>query len=58
MSALAKESITKSELEKRILSLNDGSKLDFTEEYLKDLSVERLRHIFLYAKTMRISKPT
>ena len=58
MSALAKESITKSELKKRILSLNDGSKLDFAEKYLNNLSVERLKHIFLYAKTMRISKPT
>ncbi|HUV41057.1 MAG TPA: hypothetical protein VMW23_04635 [Sedimentisphaerales bacterium] len=58
MSALAKESITKSELEKRILSLNDGSRFDFTKEYLEHLSAERLRHIFLYAKTMRIKKPT
>ena len=46
----------KSELTRSILRLNDGSELDFRESYLKDLSVERLKHIRLYAETVRLRK--
>jgi len=55
-SALSKHYTIESKLKNRILSLNDGSELDFANAYLKDLSIERLRHILLYAETMRIKK--
>jgi len=37
------------ELERRIKSFRGRFKLDFTESYLKGLSVDRLRHILLAA---------
>ncbi len=55
-SALSKHYTIESKLKNRILSLNDGSELDFANAYLKDLSISRLKHILLYAETMRIKK--
>ena len=37
------------ELERRIKNFNGSFKLDFTQDYLKELSVDRLRHILLAA---------
>ena len=37
------------ELTRRIRSFRGRFKLDFTEDYLNDLSVDRLRHILLAA---------
>jgi len=39
----------KNELKKRIRSFHGRFKLDFTEDYLSRLSVEKLRHILLAA---------
>ncbi|UCC98866.1 MAG: hypothetical protein JSW66_03025 [Phycisphaerales bacterium] len=39
----------RSELERRIKSFKGRFKLDFTEDYLNKLSVDRLRHILLAA---------
>lgn len=46
----------RSELKRHILDLNDGSKLDFSESYLEDRSIKRLKHILSYAKTVRVTK--
>jgi hypothetical protein len=46
------ESVARSnraELTRRILRFKGSFKLDFTEDYLKRLSVDRLRHILLAA---------
>ena len=37
------------ELEKRIKNFNGRFRLDFTEDYLNNISVDRLRHILLAA---------
>jgi hypothetical protein len=39
----------KSELKKRIKNFKGRFKLDFTEDYLNNLSADRLRHILLAA---------
>ena len=39
----------KDELKKRIKNFKGRFRLDFTEDYLNNLSVERLRHILLAA---------
>ena len=39
----------RSELERRIRNFKGRFKLDFTEDYLNRLSVDRLRHILLAA---------
>jgi hypothetical protein len=39
----------RSELTRRIKNFKGRFKMDFTEDYLKKLSVERLRHILLAA---------
>lgn len=44
------------ELKKRIMSLRGRFKLDFSEEHLNSLSVDRLRHILLAA--LINTKPT
>ena len=41
--------LDRNELKKRIKSFRGRFKLDFTENYLDDLSVDRLRHILLAA---------
>ena len=47
--ASAIASLNRSELTKRIRNFRGRFKLDFTEAYLKKLSVDRLRHILLAA---------
>jgi hypothetical protein len=42
-------SLGKGELKRRIKNFHGRFKLDFTENYLNDLSVDRLRHILLAA---------
>jgi hypothetical protein len=42
-------SLGRSELKRRIRSFKGRFKLDFTEDYLNALSVDRLRHILLAA---------
>jgi len=42
-------SLGRNELKRRIKGFRGRFKLDFTENYLNDLSVERLRHILLAA---------
>ncbi len=39
----------RNELKKRIKNFRGRFKLDFTEDYLNNMSVERLRHILLAA---------
>jgi len=39
----------RSELKRRIKNFRGRFRLDFTEDYLNDLSVDRLRHILLAA---------
>ena len=39
----------RNELKRRIRNFNGRFKLDFTEDYLNKLSVDRLRHILLAA---------
>ena len=41
--------LNRNELKKRIRNFQGRFKLDFTEDYLDDLSVDRLRHILLAA---------
>ncbi len=41
--------LDRSELKRRIRNFRGRFKLDFTEDYLNALSVERLRHILLAA---------
>jgi len=42
-------SLGKSELKRRIRNFRGRFKLDFTEDYLNELTVDRLRHILLAA---------
>ncbi len=42
-------SLDRNELKRRIRNFRGGFRLDFTEEYLNNLSVDRLRHILLAA---------
>ena len=42
-------SLGRNELKRRIKDFHGRFKLDFTEDYLNDLSVDRLRHILLAA---------
>jgi len=42
-------SLNRNELKKRIKNFRGRFKLDFTEDYLNRLSVDRLRHILLAA---------
>jgi hypothetical protein len=42
-------SLDRNELKRQIRNFNGRFKLDFTEDYLNNLSVDRLRHILLAA---------
>ena len=42
-------SLGRNELKRRIINFQGRFKLDFTEDYLSKLSVDRLRHILLAA---------
>lgn len=41
--------LNRGELKKRIINFRGRFKLDFSEEYLDNLSVDRLRHVLLAA---------
>ena len=47
--ALAVNSLTKSQIKRRLLNFKGRFKLDFTEKYLDCLTVEKLKHILLAA---------
>ena len=47
--AVSISSLGKNEVKKRIKSFKGRFKLDFTDDYLDNLSLERLRHILLAA---------
>lgn len=47
--ALAVNSLTKSQLKRRLLNFKGRFKLDFTEKYLDGLTIEKLKHILLAA---------
>jgi hypothetical protein len=51
----AVESMSKAELKHRLKTFK-GLKLDFTDEYLDNQDISRLRHMFLAALTTRISR--
>jgi len=42
-------SLDRGELKRRLRNFRGGFKLDFTEDYLNNLTVDRLRHILLAA---------
>ncbi len=47
--AISLTALDKGELKRRICNFRGRFKLDFTEDYLNKLSVDRLRHILLAA---------
>ena len=47
--AMSLAALGRNELEKRIRNFKGRFKLDFTEDYLNKLTVDRLRHILLAA---------
>ena len=47
--ALAVNSLTKSQLKRRLLNFKGRFKLDFTDKYLDGLTIEKLKHILLAA---------
>jgi hypothetical protein len=47
--ALAVNSLTKSQLKRRLLNFKGRFKLDFTDKYLDSLTIEKLKHILLAA---------
>ncbi len=44
-------SLDRDEIKNRLLHFEGRFKLDFTEDYLESLSIDRLRHILLAAMT-------
>ncbi|MCK4291933.1 MAG: hypothetical protein KAY65_01950 [Planctomycetes bacterium] len=48
--ATAIAALERNEIKKRIRSFRGRFKLDFTEDYLNKLSIDRLRHILLAAQ--------
>jgi hypothetical protein len=49
-------SLNKSQLKRHLLNFKGSFKLDFTEEYLDSLSVDKLRHILLAAVMTKAGK--
>ena len=49
-------SLGRAEIRRKLRNFKGRFKLDFTEEYLNKLSLERLRHILLAAMLTNISK--
>lgn len=47
--ASAVNSLTKSQIKRRLLNFKGRFKLDFTEKYLDGLTIDKLRHILLGA---------
>lgn len=49
-------SLDRNEVENKIKNFQSSFKLDFTEEYLQNLSVDRLRHILFAAMAANLRK--
>jgi hypothetical protein len=54
--AVTISSLDRSEVENKIKDFQGSFKLDFTEEYLKNLTVDRLRHILFAAMSANLRK--
>jgi hypothetical protein len=54
--AVSISSLGRGEVEDKIKNFQGSFKLDFTEEYLKNLTVERLRHILFAAMAANLRK--
>jgi hypothetical protein len=52
--AVTISTLDRSQVEDRIRNFQGNFKLDFTEEYLKNLTVDRLRHILFAAMTANL----
>jgi hypothetical protein len=54
--AVTISSLDRVEVEEKIKNFEGSFKLDFTEEYLKNLTVDRLRHILFAAMTANLKR--
>jgi hypothetical protein len=54
--AVSISSLDRGEVENKIKNFQGNFKLDFTEEYLKNLTVDRLRHILFAAMAANLRK--
>ena len=54
--AVSISSLNRGEVENKIKNFQGGFKLDFTEEYLKNLTVDRLRQILFAAMAATLRK--
>jgi hypothetical protein len=54
--AVTISSLDRGEVENKIKGFQGTFKLDFTEEYLKNLTVDRLRHILFAAMAANLRK--
>jgi hypothetical protein len=54
--AVSISSLERGEVEDKIKNFQGSFKLDFTEEYLKNLTVDRLRHILYAAMAANLRK--
>ncbi|MGD0786182.1 MAG: hypothetical protein ABR969_10265 [Sedimentisphaerales bacterium] len=54
--AVTISSLDRNEVENKIKNFQSSFKLDFTEEYLKNLTVDRLRHILFAAMAANLKK--
>jgi hypothetical protein len=54
--AVTISSLDRNEVENKIKNFQGTFKLDFTEEYLKNLTVDRLRHILFSAMAATLRK--
>lgn len=52
--AVTISSLDRNEVENKIKNFQGNFKLDFTEEYLKNLTVDRLRHILFAAMASKL----
>jgi hypothetical protein len=55
--AVSISSLGKTEVKRRIKNFRGRFKLDFTDEYLDSLSIDRLRHILLAALLTNMGPP-
>jgi hypothetical protein len=54
--AISISSLDRGEVEDKIKNFQGNFKLDFTEEYLQNLTVDRLRHILFAAMAANLRK--
>ena len=52
--AVTISSLDRNEVENKIKNFQGNFKLDFSEEYLKNLTVDRLRHILFAAMALKL----